>query len=203
LTQTVRALRAPGTALTKAQLEQHSPLEWFMRGKLALLEGSRRMVPDLRATPGLSFDVMPMPSLGTSSTVGNLTGLCLSQHPADISTATDFLVYASSPGALALVSFGGYLQPANQTVALSDAFQQPALAPRHASVFTFSVKSMVYPPAIAQGDELELAVDPLVQQLLTGRPSRVARTARRIDRASYRVLGPRLGPSADPSQSGG
>ena len=181
---------------------EHSPLEWFMRGKLALLEGTRRMVPDLRATPGLDFDVMPMPSLGTSATVGSLTGLCVSQHATDVATAADFLVYASSPGALALVSFGGYLQPANQTVALSDAFQQPARPPRHASVFTFSVKSMVYPPVIGQWDELELAVDPLVQTAADrqavatwrGRP-------RRIDRASYRILGPRLGPSASPELS--
>jgi multiple sugar transport system substrate-binding protein len=198
LTQTVQALRAPGTELSEAQLARRSPLEWFMRGKLALLEGSRRMVPDLRATTGLNFDVMPMPSLGKSATVGNLTGLCLSQHASDPATAADFLVYASSPGALALVSFGGYLQPANQTVALSDAFQQPALQPKHASVFTFSVKSMVYPPLVGQSDDLELAVDPLVQKLLDGRPSQVARTARQIDHASYRILGPKLGPSASP-----
>jgi multiple sugar transport system substrate-binding protein len=203
LTQTVRALRLPGTTLTTAQLDRHTPMEWFMRGKLALLEGTRRMVPDLRATHGLDFDVMPMPDLGTSATAGNLNGMCLSQHPADVATAADFLVYASSPGALALVSFGGYLQPANQTVALSDAFQQPGQEPRHASVFTFSVKSMVYPPEIADWDALELAVDPLIERLLDSRPSDVARTARRIDRASYRVLGPRLGPSASPDQSGG
>lgn len=199
LTQTVRALHTPGSTLTRAQLEKHTPIEWFARGKLALLEGSRRMVPDLRAVPGLDFDVMPMPSLGTSATVGNLTGLCLSQHPSDAATAADFLVYASSPGALALVSFGGYLQPANQTVALSDAFQQPGRLPQHASVFTFSVKSMVYPPVVEQMDELDLAVDPMLETMLRGTPAEVPRTTRQIDRASFRVIGPRLGPSASPS----
>jgi multiple sugar transport system substrate-binding protein len=203
LRRTVEALRAPGTMLTHAQLARHSPLEWFMRGKLALLEGTRQMVPDLRSTPGLKFDVMPMPSISTSDTSGSLTGMCLSQHATDVSTAADFLVYASSPGALALVSYGGYLQPANQTVALSDAFQQPQQQPKHASVFTFSVKSMVYPPAISQWDDLDLAVDPLIQKMLEGRPSQVARTAHRIDGASYRILGPRYGPTPDPTQSGG
>jgi multiple sugar transport system substrate-binding protein len=161
------------------------------------------MVPDLRNVPGLDFDVMPMPSLGTSATVGSLTGLCLSQHASDVATAADFLAYASSPGALALMSYGGYLQPANQTVALSDAFQQPGRRPRHASVFTFSVKSMVYPPDVGRWDQLDRAVDPLVASLLAGAPSEVPRTARQIDRASYRILGPRLGPSATPSQTGG
>jgi multiple sugar transport system substrate-binding protein len=129
--------------------------------------------------------------------------LCLSQHASDVSTAADFLAYASTPGALALVSYGGYLQPANQTVALSDAFQQPQQQPKHASVFTFSVKSMVYPPAIPQWDDLELAVDPLIAKLLAGPASAVPRAARRVDRASYRILGPTYGPSANPSQSSG
>jgi multiple sugar transport system substrate-binding protein len=201
LTQTIRAIRTPGESLTPQQLEKRTPLEWFARGKLAMLEGSRRMVPDLRLATGLRFDVMPMPSLGTSATVGALTGMCLSSRARDTGTAADFLVYASSPGALALVAFAGYLQPANQTVALSDAFQQPGELPRHASVFTFSVKSMVYPPVVSESDALDLAVEPLLEELLRGVPSQVPRTTRRIDRASYRVLGPRFGPSPSPSPS--
>jgi multiple sugar transport system substrate-binding protein len=202
LLQTVRALRVPGSTLTPAQLARHTPLNWFMRGKLAMLEGSRRLVPLLRAVPGLRFDVMPMPSLGTPATVGTLTGMCVFNHATDIATAADFLVYASTPNALALVSYGGYLQPANQTVALSDAFQQPDRPPRHASVFTFSVKSMQYPPIVADSDALDLAVAPLLQDLVRARPADVPELARKIDRASYGVLGPTFGPSASPSQSG-
>jgi len=101
------------------------------------------------------------------------------------------------------VSYAGYLQPANQSVALSDAFQQPGQHPRHASVFTFSVKSMQYPPIVPNADDLDLAVEPLIRRMLHGRPAAVPRVARRIDRASYRVLGPRFGPSANPSQSTG
>lgn len=203
LKQVVRALDQPGATLSDTQLARHTPLDWFVRGKLAFLEGSRRMVPDLRSVDGLHFDVMPMPSLGSSATVGSLTGMCLSSHAKDVATAADFLAYASSPGALALVAFGGYLQPANQTVALSDAFQQPGALPRHASVFTFSVKSMVYPPVLPQADELELRVDPLLDELLHSAPAEVPRVARDIDRTSYRILGPKLGPSPiSPSPSG-
>jgi multiple sugar transport system substrate-binding protein len=199
LIKTVRTLQEPGALLTPAQLERHTPEEWFMRGKLAFLEGTRKMVPDLRAASHLNFDVMPIPSLGTPATVGNLTGMCLSQHPRDVSTAADFLVYANSPEALALVSYGGYLQPANQTVALSDAFQQPDRLPHHAGVFTFSVKSMVYPPVVASSDAVDLVVDPILDEMLRGTPEEVPRFARLIDRASYRLLGPTFGPSASPS----
>jgi multiple sugar transport system substrate-binding protein len=204
LAQTVRVLGRPGMSLTAAQLAKRTPLEWFRHGRLAMLEGTRRIVPDLRTTLGLDFDVMPMPSLSTSATVAGLTGLCISQHARDASTAADFLVYASSPEALGLVASAGYLQPANQTVALSDAFQQPGRLPVHASVFTFSVKSLVYPPMLGQWDQLDQAVDPLIDDLLRGRPSDVPGLTRRIDRASYRVLGPTFGPSgtASPDASG-
>jgi multiple sugar transport system substrate-binding protein len=202
LIQTVRALQAPGAVLSAQQLERHTPLEWFAKGRLALLEGSRQMVPDLRSS-GIRFDVMPMPTLGTSATVGQLSGLCLSSHPRDVATASDFLVYASSPGALELVSYAGYLQPANQTVALSDAFQQPGKQPRHASVFTFSVKSIQYPPVVGESDELDLAVGPLIQEMMDGIPADVPRLTRRIDRASYRILGPKFGPTPSPTQPAG
>jgi multiple sugar transport system substrate-binding protein len=199
LTQVVRTLNSPGVRLTPDQLLQHTPQEWFERGKLAVLEGSRRLVPELRAWKHLNFDVMPMPTLSTSATVGSLTGLCVSSHPRDLAKAAGFLVYASSPGALSLVSYGGYLQPANQNVALSDAFQQPGQLPRHASVFTFSVKSMVYPTIVARADDLDRVVQPMLDELLDGNPSDVQRVTRRIDRASYRILGPTYGPSASPS----
>jgi multiple sugar transport system substrate-binding protein len=202
LTQTVQALQPPSAMLTKRQLEKRSALAWFERGKLAMIEGDSHLVPELRAS-GVRFDVMPMPSLGTSATVGSITGMCLSSQPRDVGTAADFLVYANTPGALDLVSFAGYLQPANQTVALSDAFQQPGQMPRHASVFTFGVKSMRFPPVVADTDELDLAVDPWLERLVRATPEEVPRLARRIDRASYRVLGPKLGPSASPTQSGG
>jgi multiple sugar transport system substrate-binding protein len=202
LTQTVGALHSPGATLSRRQLAKRSALAWFERGKLALIEGDSRMVPELREA-GVRFDVMPMPSLGSSATVGALTGMCLSSQPRDVGTAADFLVYANTPGALDLVSFAGYLQPANQTGALSDAFQQPGQLPRHASVFTFSVKSMRFPPVVADSDQLDLAVEPWLEKLMRASPEEVPRLARKIDRASYRVLGPKLGPSASPSQSGG
>jgi hypothetical protein len=88
-------------------------------------------------------------------------------------------------------------------VALSDAFQQPGLHPQHASVFTFSVKSMHYPPIVANADQLDLVVEPLIQRMLHGSPTQVPRLARRIDRRSYRVLGPKFGPSPIPRPSSG
>jgi multiple sugar transport system substrate-binding protein len=199
LMRTVRVLHRPGMSLTHAQLEQRTPLQWFESGRLALPEAARPIVPELRSRLGFDFDVMPMPELGTPATVGGLTGLCISSRATDVGTAADFLVYASSPDALGYVASQGYLQPANQTVALSDDFQQPGRLPEHASVFTFSVKSMVFPPLIDRWDELDAAIGPDLDQMLRGRPREVPPLSRQIDQTSRRVLRP--APSAGPSSA--
>ena len=84
-------------------------------------------------------------------------------------------------------------------MALSDDFQQPGRLPKHASVFTFSVKSMQFPPLIAQWDALDAAIDPTLQQLMQGRPSQVPARTREIDQASRQVL--HVEPTTEPSGS--
>lgn len=201
LSKVLPVLDKPWLTLSPAQLEKHTPLEWFERGKLAMIAGSRDAVPALRTTLGLNFDVMPMPTLGSAATVGPVTGLCVSRQATDAATAADFVVYASSPAALGEVASAGYLQPANQSVALSNSFQQRGHLPTHASVFTFSVKSMVYPPLIAQQDALSQQVDPLLGRLFRADPTRIPHQIRHIDRVSQGILAPlqTVTPSAAPS----
>jgi multiple sugar transport system substrate-binding protein len=198
LSRVVPVLGNPSVTLSAAQLQEHTPLEWFERGKLAMLAGTRDVVPELRTTLGFNFDVMPMPTVGSAATLGTMTGLCVSRKARDSATAADFVVYASSPEALGEVASAGYLQPANQTVALSDDFQQRGRLPKHASVFTFGVKSMVYPPLVADPDTLSTQVDPLVARLFQVPPARIPHLARHIDRVSQSILTP---PSASPSPS--
>lgn len=200
LTQLRRALRGNDLTLSKAQLARRTPDQWFADGKLAMIEASRRLVPELRTRLGFNFDVMPMPSLGSPATVGGLSGLCVSRQARDAGTAADFLVYASSPDALAEVASTGYLQPANQTAALSDAFQQRGHLPKHASVFTFSVKSMVYPPVLGQWDDLDATINPMLKHLLSSPPSRIPALTRAIDARSRPILA--TGPDGSPSPGG-
>jgi multiple sugar transport system substrate-binding protein len=192
-------MHGPGISLTPEELAQRSPLEWFERGRLALMQGSRDLVPDLRSRLGLEFDVMPMPELGKPATAGSITGLCISTDASDSGTAADFVVYASTPDALGYVASQGYVQPANQTVALSEDFQQPGRLPKHAAVFTFSVKSMQFPPLVQQWDELDAATAPTLAEMMHGRPVQVPVRTREIDQASRRVL--RMEPSEGPSGS--
>jgi multiple sugar transport system substrate-binding protein len=197
LVRTVRLMHRPGVSLTPQQLAAKPALQWFKEGRLAFLEGSRGIVPGLRTRLGFDFDVMPMPDLGSPATVGALTGLCISSTAQDAGTAADFLVYASSPEALGQVASAGYLQPANQTVALSPDFQQPGRLPQHASVFTFSVKSMQYPPLLDRWDELDAAIGPTLTRMMHGLAVQVPQRTREADQASRKVL--RLEPSAGPT----
>ncbi len=199
LVRTVRVMHGPGISLAPEELAQRSPLEWFERGRLALMQGSRDLVPDLRSRLGLEFDVMPMPELGKPATAGSITGLCISTDASDSGTAADFVVYASTPDALGYVASQGYVQPANQTVALSEDFQQPGRLPKHAAVFTFSVKSMQFPPLVQQWDELDAATAPTLAEMMHGRPVQVPVRTREIDQTSRRVL--RVEPSEGPSGS--
>ncbi len=200
LIRTVRLMHRPGVSLTPRELTEKTALEWFEGGRLAFFEGSRGIVPALRTQLGFDFDVMPMPDLGTPATVGGLTGLCISSSATDAGTAADFLVYASTPEALGSVASAGYLQPANQAVALSDDFQQPGRLPVHASVFTLSVKSMQYPPLIDRWDELDAAIGPTLTRMMHGRAVQVPQRTREVDQQSRRVL--RVDPTASPSGSG-
>ena len=199
LVRTVRVMHGPGISLTPDELAQRTPLEWFEHGRLALLQGSRDLVPALRSRLGLEFDVMPMPELGKPATAGSITGLCISTDASDSGTAADFVVYASSPDAHGYVASQGYLQPANQTLALSEDFQQPGRLPKHAAVFTFSVKSMQFPPLVQQWDELDAATTPVLSEMMHGRPVQVPSRTREVDQTSRRVL--RVEPSEDPSGS--
>ena len=129
LERSLELLRSPTLTLTEEQLEEHTPLEWFKRGKLGMMEGYRDLVPELRRVQGLEFDVIAMPVLEQAATVGEVTGLCLSKDAASTPAAADFMVHLLDTPAGGRVARAGYLVPANLEVALSDDFLQPGRLP--------------------------------------------------------------------------
>lgn len=167
LEEVLPVLRDPRLTLSDEQLEQHSAMEWFQRGKLAMIQGYREDVPVLRQFTGLRFDVISTPSLERSATVGDLSGMCVSADTGNTAAAADFLVHMASSVSVRRVASEGYLVPANLEVALSSDFLQPGRAPDHAEVFTNAVRSIVLPPLIDDQPELELVVSESLDELLT------------------------------------
>jgi multiple sugar transport system substrate-binding protein len=191
LERTLELLRSPTLTLSEQQLAKRSPLAWFKRGKLGMIEGYREMVPELRQVQGLEFDVIAMPSLEQSATIGQVTGLCLSDRAADTQAAADFMVHVLGTPSVERVARSGYLVPANLEVALSDAFLQPGRLPEHAPVFNNSVRSIVFLPLLSTWPQLENAIAPALDRLLN-QPilDNLEELTEQIDEASRTVLDP-------------
>jgi len=183
-------LRDPRLALTAEQLSEKTPLEWFKEGKLGMIAGFRDLVPELRPTASLNFDILPMPVVDDAATIGDLTGICISRDTPDVAESADFLVNFISTESVSAVAGAGYLAPANTTVALSEAFLQPGLLPIHSGVSNNSIKNMRIPPLIANPTELEAAVADSLKALLEVEVPDLDALTQQIDEASLPVLAP-------------
>lgn len=188
----LEVLRDPKVTLSAAQLRRRSGAEWFAEGKVAMIAGYRDLVPALREVPGLDFDVLPMPSLGSAATIGELTGLCIgSGRPASAGAAADFLVYLVSDEAVARITQLGHLHPTNVQIAFSDAFLQPGLEPESSAVFNSAARAIQLQPLLDDLELLETTVGPQVRELFTAPVLDDLETLlAEIDATSQTVLGP-------------
>src|SRR3954451_16545352 len=144
-----------------------------------------------------------MPVLDHSSTVGDVTGLCMSRKTASTTAAADFIVHELSSEAVSRVTRTGYLAPANLEVALSDTFLQPGRMPEHAAYFNTSVRSIKLPPMIDTLDEVERVVQPSLEQLVYGvGVLDLEGLTEQIDAESRTVLAPEPSPDADSESPG-
>lgn len=196
-------LRSPLVTPTQRQLERSTPLEMFESGKLAMIQGYRGLVPELRQVQGLEFDVMPTPVLDQAGTVGEVTGLCMSSDTDSAASAADFIVKATSTQAVQRVAHAGYLVPANLQVALTDDFLQPGRLPAHSGVFNSSVRSIVFPPLLTTWAELDGAIGETLQKLIN-EPllDDLPALTEQIDEESRSVLDPDyVAPSESPTPS--
>jgi multiple sugar transport system substrate-binding protein len=195
----LQVLRDPRLTLSPKQLDRRSAMEWFKRGKLGMIPGSREQVPMLRQAPGLDFDVIPIPAIERNATTGSFTGMCVSADTRNLTAAADFLVHMTSPVSIRRLVTSGDLVPANLEVALSQDFLQPGREPAHAQVFTNSVRSIVLPPLLDNWAALEDAVHSSIMTLLVAPViTDLEALTLRIDEQSQTVLGPDEEPSESP-----
>lgn len=211
LEETLQVLRDPLLTPSKKMLARNTPLELFKAGRLGMIAGYRSLVPELRKTKDLNFDVISMPYLSNAATVGDIHGLCISPEASDVNVAADFIAYAVSDAAIETVTSSGYIVPANTQVANDDIFLAPDQEPAHAKVFVSSIRGMVVPPFLENQQALDDAVNPLLWQLVTGPGVLDLTTAtEEIDAASRTVLDPEslptptespTSPTTEPSSS--
>ena len=202
LRQTLEILRDPTLTPTNAQLARATPTQLFKRGELAMIAGFRNLVPQLREAKDLDFDVLPMPTIDSRATVGDISGLCLSADSEVTGDAADFIAYAVSDAAIATVASTGYIVPANTEVAASPEFLAPAEEPANAAVFNQSIRYMVVPPFIDRRVELVEAVTPFLERLVTA-PGvlDLDLITEQIDQASRMVLSPEETETPEPTET--
>ena len=194
-------VRNPQTTFSKAQLERRSALQRFKTGSLAMMLGYRDLTPELRAQENLSFDVMPLPRVGARATSGRSSGLCLSTSSEHPDKTADFLAYAVSDYAMAVLASTGYVVPTNLDVVNSDAFLEPTENPVSSEVFPAAVRNIHSLPRVPtwpsvaestarllDGLFYDVVIDPLVDRL------------KAIDAASAPLFTPV--PTQTPSPSG-
>jgi multiple sugar transport system substrate-binding protein len=178
LERLLEVVRNPQITFSKAQLARRSALQRFKTGGLAMMLGYRDLTPELRAQENLSFDVMPLPKVGGRATTGRSTGLCLSTASDHQDEAADFLAYAVSDDAQAVLASTGYVVPTNLDVVNSEAFLQPTENPVSSAVFPAAVRSVhslprvpTWPAVAATTATLldglfyDVVIDPLVDRL--------------------------------------
>ncbi|MBO9520786.1 MAG: extracellular solute-binding protein [Nocardioidaceae bacterium] len=200
----LEVVRNPRLTFTAQQVAARSALQRFKSGRLAMMLGFRSLTPELRAQQGLSFDVMPLPRVGSKATSGDSRGLCLAEASEHPEKTADFLAYAVSNDAQAQLSATGYVVPPNTDVVNSDAFRQPGEYPANAQVFAAGVRAIRQFPSVdtwpsvathtatlLQGLFYDPVIDPLEDRL------------KAIDAASAPLFTPvpTATPSATPSPS--
>ncbi len=205
LETTLSVLRNPQITLSPRQLERRSAVEWFKRGRVALIAGFRDLVPQLREVEGLNFDVISMPVLSEAGTIGDFSGLCMSTATADPDLAADFLTYAVDESSVSVVTRAGFLVPANAAVAASSDFLQPGRLPVNARVFTGAIRDIYLPPVLSQWSELEDTIAPTLMSMVDTSvlaPEMLGVKAQAIDQKSRFILDPEsMIPTVNPTES--
>jgi len=202
LEKLLEVVRDPQITFNQAQLARRSALERFKTGSLAMMLGYRDLTPELRNQANLRFDVMPLPRIGAKATSGESEGLCLSSASAHPEKTADFLAYAVSDKATALLAATGYVVPTNLDVINSDAFAQPDEMPASAGVFATGVRSIRSLPRVPTWDSVATSTAALLQGLFYDPViDPLADRLKAIDAASVPLFTPLPSPSASPTAS--
>lgn len=187
LDRVLTLLREPRVTPSREQLSRRSAVDRFARGGLAMILGSRALVPGFREADGLAFDVMPLPRLGSYRTITSITGFCISATTDHVDAAADLLTYVVGAGE-EIVTRAGYTLPANLDVAYSRDFSQRSQDPQSAFVFNEGIRRAEHVPLGREWRAAAAGAVPQLTRLLFNPVIDLDRILQRIDDASETVF---------------
>jgi multiple sugar transport system substrate-binding protein len=195
-------VRDPTLTFSERALRKRSALQRFKDGRLGMILGYRDLTPELRADPSLTFDVMPMPRLGSSATIAQMSGLCISKASEHADEAADVLAALISEDDSKVLAATGYVMPSNLDALNSDEFLQPGQRPLHSDTFTRELRRAQLLPSTTTWDSVSAATTAQLHQLWY-EPVILPLQERleAIDAASVPLFKPLPTPSATPSPS--
>ncbi len=204
LQRTLEVFRDPRWSITQEQLNEATPLEWFKKGKVAMIIGTHELLPELRKVTGLNFDVKALPAVDRTTTLAQMSGLCISADTKDPNATADVVAALSSDDSVSRIAALGYLAPANLAVAGSEAVRTPSQMPATAIAFYNSLRTVMVPPRVPDWAALEEQVRPYLEQLLFDEPTLdLEGVTTALDESSRLLLDPQVtaSPSNSPSDS--
>ena len=168
----------------------------FENGKVAMMIGTRALVPRLREKPDLHFDVFPLPNLGRSRTVAEMTGYCLAKESQHVPEAADFLAFASGDEGSRILAGSGAVVPANIAALHSPQFTEPSQFPRNSEVFDQVIRRADALPSAPGWPDVVSQTQPFIDRLFYAPVLDLDTLLPRIDEISARLLA-----AASPSPS--
>ena len=179
---------------TPEQLDRQDAVTRFERGRLGMLIGTRALVPRLRQQTDLNFDVFPLPSLGRTRTVAEVSGYCISADSEHVNEAADFLAFASGDEGAAITAESGSIVPANLAALHSDSFVDPGEFPRNVQVFSEAIPRAESMPIAPDWPDVVRQTQPYVDRLFYAPVLDLDTLLPRIDELSVALL-------AEPTES--
>lgn len=189
LEEVLSVVRDPRVMPTAEQLGRQDGVTRFKRGKVAMLVGTKAVVPELRSKEGLDFEVMPLPRLAQPVTVAEVTGYCIASGTDHLTEAADFVKFATGGRGSKILTETGAVVPAHLPTLNSTAFGQPAAPPDDAEVFTEALAQSTTVPFVPGWAELAKSMSTELQRMFYEPVLDLDLMLPRLDAESRLVLG--------------
>lgn len=176
------------TGMSATDRASQEPEEAFSAGKVAMYLDSRRAVPGLRKTEGLSFDVAPVPARKDSVSVLHSDGYCVTKDGKNKTLALAFATFATDGEGAQVLARSGRTVPVKKEVAESAAFLGGATEPKNSEVWLEQIEKVRPVPHSPTWNEAEGVSDEVLAQLFAGKLT-LDKAVRDIARLSRVELG--------------
>lgn len=154
-----------GVVPTDEEAESEDLETRFLRGGLAMMMESRKVVPTFRTIEDFDWDVAALPRFGDEPvSILHSDAYCMTAAAAHPDEAWRFLEYALGPQGQAIAAETGRTVPSLMEVASSEAFLMPDAEPSNSQVFLDQLSLLRSVPHMARWPEVEDAINALLEE---------------------------------------